>query len=92
MGTRLKQSQLICSNRAETNFSNCKLFFPYIPITFPRSLNVVQSLSCTHYIVINSLSVKNIPKLGPVAGSMVSANHWLRGIETYTFLWQLSKG
>ena len=24
--------------------------------------------------------------LGPVAGSMVNANHWLRGIETYTFL------
>ena len=25
--------------------------------------------------------------LGPVARSMVRANHWLRGIETYTFLW-----
>ena len=24
-----------------------------------------------------------------VARSMVSNNHWLRGIETYTFLWQL---
>ena len=25
--------------------------------------------------------------LGPVVRSMVSANHWLRNIKTYTFLW-----
>ena len=24
---------------------------------------------------------------GPVARSMVTANHWLRRIETYSFLW-----
>lgn len=28
--------------------------------------------------------------LALVAGSMVSANHWLKGMETYTFLWQLT--
>ena len=27
---------------------------------------------------------------GPVGRSMVIANHWLRGIETCTFLWQLT--
>ena len=28
--------------------------------------------------------------LGRVAQSMVSASHWLRGIETYTILWYLT--
>ena len=31
-----------------------------------------------------------IDNLGPVAGSVVSANRWLRGIKTYRFPWYLT--
>ena len=33
---------------------------------------------------------KCLISLGRVAQSMVSASHWLKGIETYTVLWQLT--
>ena len=29
-------------------------------------------------------------QLGPVSGSSVSANRWLRGIKTYRFPWYLT--
>ena len=28
--------------------------------------------------------------LGPDARSLISAKHWLRGIESYKFLWQVT--
>ena len=40
-----------------------------------------------HNFLVNTL-IEN-DHLGPVVQSLVSANHWLRGIKTYRFPWYL---
>ena len=42
-----------------------------------------------HYPVDSAIGFPNI-YLGPVAQSLVSTNHWLRGIKMYRFPWYLT--
>ena len=60
-----------------------------LPINFVRV--ILTWLAFERFQVFRFISTalngRTIEALGRVARSMASANHWLRSIKTYTFLW-----
>lgn len=55
------------------------LDYPYKNMLLPITSHQQRSRRFLFFLYAKDLAL--------VAGSMVSANHWLKGMETYTFLW-----
>ena len=58
------------------------------PETMGNEIN--NGTRCALILLLNHLVALKLSKLGPVARSLVSANHWLRGIKMYRFPWYLT--
>ena len=89
----LKVSDWLSANKLTLNAkkSNYVIFRPY-QRKLNYSVNIEMIDNCTQ--IPTTLHCKDHVKylgfLGPVAQSLVSANHWLRGIKMYRFPWYLA--